>query len=115
MITRLIEAPLDPRATFGVVTGSSTTPTTSRHPFTIDEVWFLDDYHHAASIDLNAGKIGRLHNWEDGARDIVNFVEHVMPPIDRPLAEPGTTLPWGDTARQGRVIGVGHSFGGNAM
>ncbi|ORX33446.1 Alpha/Beta hydrolase protein [Kockovaella imperatae] len=76
----------------------------------IDEVWLLDDTRHGASVDLNAGRLGILHNWEDGGRDVVNFVAHVLP------SEwgMGEVLPWHKEQKR-RVIGVGHSFGANAL
>ena len=66
----------------------------------IDTVWLLDDVHHGASIDLNAGKLGPIHNWSDGGRDVISAIEQVMSK---------------DWARNGKVIGVGHSVGGNAL
>jgi hypothetical protein len=82
----------------------------------IDEIWFLDDYHHGQSMDLNKGLIGPVHSWLDGGRDIANFIKHILPSTDR--SDVGETLSWdGDskpsTAR--KVIGLGHSVGGNAM
>ena len=82
----------------------------------IDEIWFLDDYHHGQSMDLNKGLIGPVHSWLDGGRDIANFIKHILPSTNR--SDISETLPWdGDsqpsTAR--KVIGLGHSVGGNAM
>ena len=64
----------------------------------IDEIWLLDDIHHAASIDVNKGLIGPVHCWVDGGRDIVAAISQIIP-----------------KGSEKRVIGVGHSFGGNAM
>ena len=59
----------------------------------------MDDIHHGASIDLNAGLIGPVHNWVDGGRDVIAMIEQ--------------------TVRQERpdkkIIGVGYSVGGNAL
>jgi len=82
----------------------------------IDEIWFLDDYHHGQSMDLNKGLIGPVHSWLDGGRDIANFIKHILPSTNR--SNISETLSWdGDsqpsTAR--KVIGLGHSVGGNAM
>lgn len=82
----------------------------------IDEIWFLDDYHHGQSMDLNQGLIGPVHSWLDGGRDIANFIKHILPSTNR--SNISETLSWdGDsqpsTAR--KVIGLGHSVGGNAM
>jgi hypothetical protein len=49
----------------------------------IDEIWFLDDYHHGQSMDLNKGLIGPVHSWLDGGRDIANFIKHILPSTDR--------------------------------
>lgn len=82
----------------------------------IDEVWFLDDYHHGQSIDLNKGLIGPVHSWLDGGRDIANFVKHILPPPNQLNID--ETLTWrqeGGAAKARKVIGLGHSVGGNAM
>lgn len=82
----------------------------------VDEVWFLDDYHHGQSIDLNGGLIGSVHSWLDGGRDIANFVKHILPDSSGSGPE---TLVWRDAndsqRKQRKVVGVGHSVGGNAM
>lgn len=82
----------------------------------VDEIWFLDDYHHGQSIDLNSGSIGSVHSWLDGGRDVLNFVKHVLPAVSVP---DGETLSWRESdntqGRSRRVIGLGHSVGGNAM
>jgi hypothetical protein len=82
----------------------------------IDEIWFLDDYHHGQSMDLNKGLIGPVHSWLDGGRDVANFIKHILPSTDR--SDISETLSWDgnsppSTAR--KVIGLGHSVGGNAM
>jgi len=61
-------------------------------------VWFLDDIHHGASVDLNAGRLGPVHNWVDGGRDVVAAIEQTIR-----RESPGQ-----------KVIGIGHSFGANA-
>ena len=82
----------------------------------IDEIWFLDDYHHGQSMDLNKGLIGPVHSWLDGGRDIANFIKHILPSTDR--SDLGETLSWdGDSKPSSarKIIGLGHSVGGNAM
>jgi hypothetical protein len=64
----------------------------------IDEIWLLDDIHHGASVDLNAGVLGPVHNWVDGGRDVIAVIEQTV-----------------RKSSQKRIIGMGHSFGGNAM
>jgi len=82
----------------------------------IDEVWFLDDYHHGQSMDLNKGLIGPVHSWLDGGRDIANFIKHILPYTNR--SDISETLSWHGKSQPSaarKVIGLGHSVGGNAM
>jgi len=82
----------------------------------VNEVWFLDDYHHGQSIDLNKGLIGPVHSWLDGGRDVANFIKHILPFIDH--SNVSETLTWQadiNSAKPRKVIGLGHSVGGNAM
>lgn len=84
----------------------------------VDQVWFLDDYHHGQSIDLNKGLIGPVHSWQDGGRDVLNFIKHVLPSLSPESTTRPETLTWeseGMHRRQRKVVGVGHSVGGNAM
>lgn len=78
----------------------------------------LDDTHHAASIDLNAGRLGGVHSWSDTARDVLNFVEHVLPAVSAAEAKAPSELEW--AARTGsrtapQVVGIGHSYGASAL
>lgn len=80
----------------------------------------MDDIHHAASIDVNKGRLGSVHDWSSGGRDIINFLEHVWQGGNTGNLSQGQILRWRAsdemTARKRRkVIGVGHSFGGNAL
>jgi hypothetical protein len=128
----LKNGPIDPENTFGIPddpsSSSSTSSAQSSSP-AIDEIWFFDDIHHGESIDLNAGQIGSVHSWSDGGRDMINFIEHVLPAADAGSASAnstadegeGVSLQWlpkenvaNDRSKR-RVIGVGHSVGGNAM
>ncbi|KAL1412834.1 hypothetical protein Q8F55_000583 [Vanrija albida] len=82
---------------------------------TIDEIWLLDDTNHGASVDLNAGRLGAAQSWVDDSRDVLNFVQHVLPRVDD---DAGWQLRWGAATGAGRprtVIGLGHSFGGNGL
>lgn len=111
----LKHGPLHPSSTFGVTSSTSKSPSTK--PRAIDEIWFLDDIHHGESIDLNAGRVGSIHSWSDGGRDIVNLVENVLPYAD--LAHSGLVerkdVSHQPLGNKRRVIGIGHSVGGNAM
>ncbi|GMK55146.1 hypothetical protein CspeluHIS016_0202020 [Cutaneotrichosporon spelunceum] len=77
----------------------------------INDIWFLDDAHHGASVDLNAGLLGPVYAWADCARDVANFVLHVLPAVRGSAYQ----MEWSDTAPVTPVVGVGHSIGGNAL
>lgn len=118
---------LDPTSTFGIPKQNNGSiqrgGTKSESVPKIDEIWFLDDIHHGESIDLNAGLLGSVHCWSDGGRDIVNFIENVLPNAMAAgsCSDSDETLRWVDGSQQRadkvkrRVIGMGHSVGGNAM
>ena len=115
-IRRLLDPALHPTSnTFG--NGDTTLPA-SLPTDEIAEVWFLDDYHHGQSIDLNKGLIGEVHSWVDGGRDILNFIKQVLPPPPSTLGQgerERETLEWGSKGSGRKVVGLGHSVGGNAM
>lgn len=101
------------------------TPLEDAKPVVIDDIWFLDDPHHHSSLDLNAGRLGAVHSWTDTGREVINFVEHVLPAVlEAEQAEKEAQVPetpWGlswapsRTTRPTPVIGVGHSYGGNGV
>lgn len=91
----------------------------------INEIWFLEDTNHGISVDLNAGRLGDALCWDDSARELVNFVENVLPTVG---TEAPFQLPFelnGKSAEQAghkskdapkrKVVGIGHSYGGNAL
>ncbi|GMK54032.1 hypothetical protein CspeluHIS016_0106180 [Cutaneotrichosporon spelunceum] len=82
---------------------------------TVNDVWMLDDTHHAASVDLNAGRLGPAHSWSDTARDVINFVEHVLPAVQAAEGEAPWQLPWHKAGGTAQVVGVGHSYGASAL
>jgi hypothetical protein len=117
----LLEAgPFDPSDTFGEPSlrrnSASASSASSKKKLQVDEIWLFDDVHHAASIDLNADRIGGVHGWSDGGRDIVNFLQHVYGSEGEQYSD-GEVLSWreGKGAKRRKVIGVGHSVGGNAL
>ena len=83
----------------------------------INDIWFLEATHTGASMDMNAGLMGILHDGMDPARDVLNFMEHVLPSSLETGEE--EVLPWKDFEGRGKgerkIIGVGHSVGGNTM
>lgn len=82
----------------------------------IDDIWLLDDANHAASVDLNAGRLGPVQAWRDDSRDVLNFVAHVLPAVYAGEGRPGWQLAWTAAApNMPKVVGIGHSFGGNAL
>lgn len=76
----------------------------------INDIWMVDDAHHGASVDLNAGKLPGVYAWSDCARDLLNFVQNVLPTVTGDYA-----LGWDDTKPGFKVIGIGHSLSGNAF
>jgi pimeloyl-ACP methyl ester carboxylesterase len=76
----------------------------------IDDVWFIDELSHSVSADLNAGFLGTAEIWTDVARDIVNFIVHVLPSADVRYQ-----LDWAPAGVTKRVYGLGASFGGAAQ
>jgi len=86
-------------------------------PTFINDLWLIDDIHHAASLDLNAGIIGPIHGWSDEARDVLNFIQHILPGIEQGAAV-GEVLDWREVDQgttKKKIIGIGHSIGGNAL
>jgi len=84
----------------------------------IDDIWMIDDNNHNASVDLNAGRLGGVQAWCDDSRDFLNFVAHVLPGIKAAEnAQAPWHLKWTPTGegRDTKVIGLGHSFGGNGL
>jgi hypothetical protein len=90
----------------------------------IDDIWMIDDNNHNASVDLNAGRLGGVQAWCDDSRDFMNFVAHVLPGIKREEtaeAKASASAPWhlkwtpSGEGVDTKVIGLGHSFGGNGL
>ncbi|BEI83670.1 hypothetical protein CcaverHIS002_0402740 [Cutaneotrichosporon cavernicola] len=94
-------------------------------PVLLDDIWMFDDANHGASVDLNAGLLGPGQIWDDTARDLVNFIVHVLPAAREDEKMASACFPWhlpwqlpwrpdGD-APAIKVIGFGASFGGLAQ
>lgn len=76
----------------------------------MNDIWLVDDTHHGVSVSLNAGHLNAKVTWDDGARNLLNLIKHVIP------AYPGPSpwqLSWHESPGSVPVIGVGHSIGGN--
>ncbi|GMK58684.1 hypothetical protein CspeluHIS016_0601260 [Cutaneotrichosporon spelunceum] len=94
-------------------------------PVVLDDIWMLDDANHGASVDLNAGLLGPGQIWDDTARDLVNFIVHVLPAAREDEQIASACFPWhlpwqlpwrpADAAPPVNVIGFGASFGGLAQ
>lgn len=80
----------------------------------VNDLWFIDDPHHGSSQELNAGHLAPLYAWADWGRDILNFVQHVLPTYADDAAAPWQ-LAWADKKPMKNIIGVGHSYGGNGL
>jgi len=80
----------------------------------VNDIFLLEDTLHGVSQDLNAGHLPAVHAWADLARDILNFVLHVLPAMsdDAPWQLEWVANP---PKASRRVFGVGHSLGGNAL
>ncbi|KAL7420780.1 hypothetical protein Q5752_004732 [Cryptotrichosporon argae] len=78
----------------------------------VDDVWFLDDPRVGCSVDLNAGRLGAAFSVLDAARDVANFVGHVMP---GPGKRVGKALGWHDAPSSRKVVGVAHSYSGSVL
>ncbi|KAI6038643.1 Alpha/beta hydrolase family-domain-containing protein [Pisolithus marmoratus] len=89
----------------------------------IDEVWSWEAVHHGDSALVNAKNLSGIFDWQDDARDIVNFLVNYLPEEATPVPLPTclARLP-GATSnarkdlgyRHRRLITVGHSFGGTS-
>jgi pimeloyl-ACP methyl ester carboxylesterase len=94
-------------------------------PIVLDDIWMFDDANHGASVDLNAGLLGPGQIWDDTARDLLNFIVHVLPGAKEDEKIASACFPWHlpwqlpwrpDGAYPPvKVIGFGASFGGMAQ
>lgn len=109
LLELLARDPSAPGATFG-----TNQPLKHQKPVEIDEVWLMDNTNQAGSMDLNAGAIGPAQIWDDCGRDVLYFVKHVLPAL-RKEEDAGWHLKYTEQAPSRKVIGVGHSIGGNAI
>ncbi|KAL7420781.1 hypothetical protein Q5752_004733 [Cryptotrichosporon argae] len=78
----------------------------------VDDIYLLDDARQGCSADLNAGRLGLVSSVRDGARDVINFVRHVMPAADE-VAPPA--LAWHARTHAPPVVAVAHSFSCNVI
>lgn len=60
-----------------------------------------------------------MHNWADGGRDVASLLERVLPNLNDEEGQGGVLHFGQDVAGKGkkrnRIIGIGHSFGANAL
>jgi pimeloyl-ACP methyl ester carboxylesterase len=81
----------------------------------VNDVWFLDDINHGVSVDLNAGRLSSPLSWLDTGKEVVNFIQHVLPGIKNTSDAPWE-LSWKqDGVADPKVIGVGHSYGASGL
>lgn len=80
----------------------------------IDDIWMLDHWNHGASVDLNEGHMGAVEIWDDVARDILNFILHVLPSAKSATGALPWELPWKPegSAPAVKIMGFGGSYGG---
>jgi hypothetical protein len=99
-----------------VAFGSGTPLPSGTPDVVVNDIFLLEDTLHGVSQDLNAGHLPPVYAWADLARDILNFVVHVLPSME-------DNAPWQldwkqSTVEEGKnrtIIGIGHSLGGNAL
>lgn len=90
----------------------------------IDEILLVDIYNHAESYLLNDGRVGLVFDWQDVARDMIVLLRNCLPPRADQI-DPAEVPEYLEYRQEGvddqqkgyvrRVIGVGHSIGGNAL
>ncbi|KAF9037768.1 Alpha/Beta hydrolase protein [Panaeolus papilionaceus] len=86
----------------------------------IDEVWAWESVQHGDAALINSTSLSGIFDWQDNARDIVNFFTHFLPTrstatlsVHLPrlsLEETNQRLERGFSERQ--LIAIGHSYGG---
>lgn len=76
----------------------------------VNDIWLVDDTHHGVSVSLNAGRLNDKVTWDDGARNLLNLIKHVIPAYP---SGGSWQLDWHESPGSVPVIGVGHSIGGN--
>ncbi|KAJ7594222.1 Alpha/Beta hydrolase protein [Mycena floridula] len=96
-------------------------PTILRLAHSVSEIWVWEAVNHGDSALLNKGKLNSLFHWEDGSRDLLNFLVNFLPTSVSPVPLP-VLLPRVSTEESHRrlvngfsdrkLTFVGHSFGG---
>lgn len=110
MARRLLAQEGSPGAAYG-----SGAPLPQNIPVVINDIWFIDDPHHGVSQELNAGNLSSVYAWADWGRDILNFVQHVLPAYSS-ITDAPWQLEWKEQGELVQnLIGVGHSYGGNGL
>lgn len=87
----------------------------------IDEVWAWESVQHGDAALINAGNLSAVFDWQDNARDIINFMINFLPaaPSTTPLPTHLARLPNAEAELRKvngfahrTFIAVGHSYGG---
>lgn len=87
----------------------------------IDEVWAWESVQHGDAALINAGNLSAVFDWQDNARDIINFMLNFLPaaPSTTPLPTHLARLPHAEAELRKlngfahrTFIAVGHSYGG---
>ncbi|KAH6906372.1 Alpha/beta hydrolase family-domain-containing protein [Coprinopsis sp. MPI-PUGE-AT-0042] len=88
----------------------------------IENIWVLECVDHGDSALANGDNIPRLADRSDYGRDVANFCLHylpshstIAPPILQRAVKPEGRQSSGNHEGGRKVIGVGHSLGGDAM
>ncbi|KAH9948107.1 hypothetical protein B0H21DRAFT_821288 [Amylocystis lapponica] len=93
----------------------------ARPTYSIDEIWLWEAVNHGDACLINGEKLGWMFDWQDNARDVLQFLLHYLPesPSDSELPTHLTRLPEviSDARKKDGFLGrtlvaVGHSLGG---
>lgn len=66
------------------------------------------------ATSLNSPGTGPTFTWSDHARDVASFVQHYLPAQFSPVPLPTVLERQSERSRRSNLVGVGHSFSGNA-
>ncbi|KZO99065.1 hypothetical protein CALVIDRAFT_561473 [Calocera viscosa TUFC12733] len=78
----------------------------------VDEIFVWETYNHGDAALVNRENLGDTFDWADNARDVLQFLLFYRPGLG---AGAPVCLPPHERDEQRRVIGVGHSHGGEIL
>ncbi|EPQ28327.1 uncharacterized protein PFL1_04154 [Pseudozyma flocculosa PF-1] len=94
-------------------------------PVRIDEIWSFDCTHSGEAASVNRDRLGDVVSWFDHPRDVMQFLDHFLPPPPSSSSSMSGVQRWHPTmlprtdgrahAQKRKFILLGHSFGGTTM